>query len=487
MRRTSVSKTTRAVHKAGPCRLSPSATATPPRREWLDRRQKDKPLPQLGLLAPIDRQVPPKSPTHTGPRLTLRRLLTTWPARRVELGPADLAAGEQLLQRPSAVTPRSSAAIEAVRSRLRRQASDETDEEEAGMQEVVNSHSLATVDWVELQWLARVAMLNIEPVEATESAFDVGTGKVIEVPAAHQRIVLGVDSTRGVQVVSFRGTRDRKSFAINLDARLDQLEESVRASLGDDASEPAQSKPRVHRGYAKAVRLCLEALKPHLREDMPLMLTGHSMGGALAVVTALNLNDLGYTVRRVVTWGAPKVGKSECCASCASLDILRVSHADDLVVYLPPTRLTGYCHMGSGLILTSASAPCYAYLSPEERPCAVEALKKVVSVGSDRQLVHRAASHRMARYLESVDEYAAAALSQGVLGPPRQLSEKDLYRLEGGARRHRAAQRKQTTRGSPVPARTRWRPRRWVSKEALKRLSRNPRKLSNQETKAAAR
>lgn len=68
------------------------------------------------------------------------------------------------------------------------------------MQEVVNSHSLATVDWVELQWLARVAMLNIEPVEATESAFDVGTGKVIEVPAAHQRIVLGVDSTRGVQV-----------------------------------------------------------------------------------------------------------------------------------------------------------------------------------------------------------------------------------------------------------------------------------------------
>lgn len=145
-------------------------------------------------------------------------------------------------------------------------------------------------------------------------------------------------------------------------------------------------------------RLCLEALKPHLREDMPLMLTGHSMGGALAVVTALNLNDLGYTVRRVVTWGAPKVGKSECCASCASLDILRVSHADDLVVYLPPTRLTGYCHMGSGLILTSASAPCYAYLSPEERPCAVEALKKVVSVGSDRQLVHRAASHRMARY-----------------------------------------------------------------------------------------
>eukprot|EP00951_Prasinocladus_malaysianus_P038952 scaffold431803_cov22-Prasinocladus_malaysianus.AAC.1 len=59
-----------------------------------------------------------------------------------------------------------------------------------------------SVNWDELLWLARVAMLNISPEEDVRRAFDTGTGRVIEVPEAHQRIVMGVDSARGVQVVS---------------------------------------------------------------------------------------------------------------------------------------------------------------------------------------------------------------------------------------------------------------------------------------------
>lgn len=55
------------------------------------------------------------------------------------------------------------------------------------------------------------------------------------------------------QVISFRGTRDRKSFAINLDTRLDRLEQSV-DGIVDGTTPTASSLPPLHRGYSRAGR-----------------------------------------------------------------------------------------------------------------------------------------------------------------------------------------------------------------------------------------
>jgi hypothetical protein len=90
----------------------------------------------------------------------------------------------------------SAAATEAVRLRLRTTTSPEPPQ----AQKFIDPFALGKVDWRELQWLARVAMLNILPEENTQKMFDAGTGRVIEVPEAHQRIVFGIDSNRGVQV-----------------------------------------------------------------------------------------------------------------------------------------------------------------------------------------------------------------------------------------------------------------------------------------------
>lgn len=255
------------------------------------------------------------------------------------------------------------------------------------------------------------------------------------------------------QVISFQGTRDAKAFTVNLDTKLHRRSQvsqpaSTMPWRGQDVIPTTfPSMPPIHSGYAASarcarwpppaaclrqcqckgavyyvsasggalgaggaslpdhppcyptylLRLCLKALRPHLRPGMPLLLTGHSMGGALAVVMAVGLSDEGWDVRRVVTWGSPKVGKDELRASASGLNILRVSHADDLVVYLPPMHLMGYHHLGAGLILANFSLPYYAFLPPGQRPSTLEALRKVFSVGLDRQLFHRAASHRMNR------------------------------------------------------------------------------------------
>lgn len=202
------------------------------------------------------------------------------------------------------------------------------------------------VDWEELLWLARCAMLNVKPEEDIRDAFDDNTGRSIEVPDVHQRVVYG--RARGVQVVSFRGTKCRRSFAINLDTRLERLE-SLTAAAPEERSGSAETRMGgeefrarpgrpIHRGYARASRACGEAVRPLIVPDVPLVLTGHSLGGALATVLGMSLADEGVDVKHIVTWGAPKVGPQGCGSE---LDILRVSHADDLVVYLPPRKLTG--------------------------------------------------------------------------------------------------------------------------------------------------
>jgi len=68
---------------------------------------------------------------------------------------------------------------------------------------------------------------------------------------------------------------------------------------------------RVHRGYYLTVQSLTEELRGVLEDDAakrPVVLTGHSMGGALAVVAGVLLAGGGYHPGGVYTFGQPQVG-----------------------------------------------------------------------------------------------------------------------------------------------------------------------------------
>jgi predicted lipase len=64
--------------------------------------------------------------------------------------------------------------------------------------------------------------------------------------------------------------------------------------------------------------------------------TGHSLGAALAQLTAMGLKDNGISVATLYNFGQPRVGDAN-YASCASsyVPTMRVTHLKDTVPHIP--------------------------------------------------------------------------------------------------------------------------------------------------------
>ena len=67
---------------------------------------------------------------------------------------------------------------------------------------------------------------------------------------------------------------------------------------------------------------------------MPLWVTGHSLGGAMATLASVRLTDEGYKVRAVYTYGSPRVG-DRVFRDSYRLANYRFVNDNDLVPHLP--------------------------------------------------------------------------------------------------------------------------------------------------------
>lgn len=104
---------------------------------------------------------------------------------------------------------------------------------------------------------------------------------------------------------------------------------------------------------------------------LPILLTGHSLGGAAAQIMAHHFADIyGFPITGVVTFGAPAVGNTS-FADAARWPVIRLENTFDPVPYLlslvtfswltPVRRLAwahfiGYKHSGRGYLLDSTGA-----------------------------------------------------------------------------------------------------------------------------------
>jgi triacylglycerol lipase len=109
----------------------------------------------------------------------------------------------------------------------------------------------------------------------------------------------------------------------------------------------------LHEGFTKAVdsiwaRL-LSVLRDQLSSTRKLLLTGHSLGGALAVVAASRLlaTELAVAVNGVYTFGMPRVGKADFASDYGKLSdcTYRFVYGEDMVPTVPPSAW-GFRHVG---------------------------------------------------------------------------------------------------------------------------------------------
>jgi triacylglycerol lipase len=136
-------------------------------------------------------------------------------------------------------------------------------------------------------------------------------------------------------VIAFRGTTTLRDFVTDAQA--------WRENLADC---------QIHCGFLAAWKSVMDGIATQLvtLPPKPLFITGHSLGGALAVLCA---NVLAGRVHSVYTFGQPRVGNADFANRSRALlsgRHFRIVNANDIVPRLPGA-LIGYRHSGEQIFL----------------------------------------------------------------------------------------------------------------------------------------
>ena len=123
-----------------------------------------------------------------------------------------------------------------------------------------------------------------------------------------------------------------------------------------------QLKGRIHRGFYQALQDVWGQITNHWdslpleTKELPLFLTGHSLGGAMANNALFRLHqEKGIVTERCYTFGQPKIGNSN-FANAFNLqypDKLYRFHNDSDIVPLLPSVLFGYVDCGANLYINN--------------------------------------------------------------------------------------------------------------------------------------
>ena len=139
------------------------------------------------------------------------------------------------------------------------------------------------------------------------------------------------DDGPGMAVLAFRGTHNVKDWMTNLNVAMTQVYSSSGAVLGN-----------VHRGFNEAFLSVRQKIDELLagEEDLPLFITGHSLGGALATLATWYLK--GDRLAACYTFGAPRVGDTGLIDRFRT-PIYRLVNGVDPVPFVPPSdRLVSF-------------------------------------------------------------------------------------------------------------------------------------------------
>ena len=111
---------------------------------------------------------------------------------------------------------------------------------------------------------------------------------------------------------------------------------------------------KVHHGFAKGADEVATWVGSAVSKEKPVWVTGHSLGGAIATLTAFSLHLGGWNVAPVYTFGCPHVGDPEFAGVVArDIESYRVVNDDDIVPHLPAGP--GYAEHGQEIWFDAGS------------------------------------------------------------------------------------------------------------------------------------
>ena len=153
------------------------------------------------------------------------------------------------------------------------------------------------------------------------------------------------DDGKNIKILVIAGTEDIKD--VEVDFRVGRV--------GLQGDEIGEDKIFVHRGFRDYTDSALSGgVKEYLLENLEenpkeiLYITGHSLGGAVALMTAARLCDSGADMSRikVVTFGAPALGNRNFAEAYKDkIDLKRIAMSGDIIK--KSLQILGYVHFGN--------------------------------------------------------------------------------------------------------------------------------------------
>lgn len=216
-------------------------------------------------------------------------------------------------------------------------------------------------------------------------------------------------NAESILLIAFRGTErdDPRDLLSDADLRKTPwiIDESTKKSIGE-----------VHNGFAKALtdggeKSVLNQIKNAIREldgkFSKILLTGHSLGAALATLTAADFKSVAWSTKVFLfTYGSPLVGDSQFANQTASINHQRFVNCCDLVTRMPPEALN-FVHVGNlkyidrhGKIIDS---PSPELISEDASEATNDYIKKYASkIGTVK--IRELADHCPINYLSGVSD-----------------------------------------------------------------------------------
>jgi hypothetical protein len=202
------------------------------------------------------------------------------------------------------------------------------------------------VKWADLRWYADLAANVYKTKEVINSTYEKDFKVYINEINEIRYVVLTDDSTKS-HYVSVRGTANSHNAMQDINFFKDK---SKRLGIN------------IHTGFHRTAEMIADDLLSRLKEDYKVCVTGHSLGGAAAVVVSWYLDHANFNVGECVTFGQPKVTDSHGNRTMRDkIKLTRVVNETDVVPLVPPTgtHRHRYAHTGTLVKLLDDGKFCH--------------------------------------------------------------------------------------------------------------------------------
>lgn len=189
------------------------------------------------------------------------------------------------------------------------------------------------------------------------------------------------------QIISVRGTSNIENAIVDV---------ALKLTLDKHAGV------RLHNGFSLAAQAIYAEIRPHLKAGYTISTTGHSLGGAVALILAMYLDVDNYKVGEVVSFGQPKVTNISGANKFRHLNIIRVVTPKDIVPLVPPfdpvdlNDLDIYWHAGREVLLLSDNT--YAVLE------GVSSMLRATKFTQEPLTENNIHNHQMGLYVQWLDK-----------------------------------------------------------------------------------